>query len=264
MKQTKVILLAISLLTLSSCKDNKEEIKDFQPTNQGNLKSIQHVENLLFTGGTRYALFAWPTDVSNIYYDNRYTPVSPGEFLVATNSAVQVKAGGYLMSGQYGYPYSTMTTALFGNDIEFIIGSSNFDTTKIRIPDTISITMPPVADQSDIPPFCYYNNFTLGWNADNGNEHGILIMIEWTGSMFSEPSQEDIIVRNVDILPEDDGEEVLSEGMFDGIPDNAIATLTILRGNIEILVHNGDSVKVGGVSMRTLPMIVVRDMSDYH
>ena len=63
---------------------------------------------------------------------------------------------------------------------------------------------------------------------------------------------------------QDDGLEVLDNDIFNQIPDDAMATITILRGNVAIADYNGTSVKVGGESIMALPFILVRDMSHYN
>jgi len=52
--------------------------------------------------------------------------------------------------------------------------------------------------------------------------------------------------------------------LFDIIPEDAMATLTILRGNVDIINHQGNTVKLGGQTIVSLPFVLHRDMSHYN
>jgi hypothetical protein len=102
------------------------------------------------------------------------------------------------------------------------------------------------------------------WNADNDNENGIVVIVEWTGNMYAHDKVNGTHIRNVDIILDDDGDEILNNLLFQDIPEDAMATLTLIRGNVDVINYGSDRVKIGGESIVSLPFILVRDMSHYN
>jgi hypothetical protein len=78
----------------------------------------------------------------------------------------------------------------------------------------------------------YYDRAVIKWNGDSLNTNGVLVMVRWIGNnVDSDQVQDGAFVLNADIVP-DNGECVLDNRLFQGIPDGAIITLSILRANI--------------------------------
>ena len=71
-------------------------------------------------------------------------------------------------------------------------------------------------------------------------------------------------VRNLDIIPEDDGEAVLNKELFKDIPDFAIIHIMLLRGNIDTTRINNDLFKVFGESHTNLSIVLVKDLEHYN
>ncbi|MBO5345287.1 MAG: hypothetical protein J6A44_00090 [Paludibacteraceae bacterium] len=76
----------------------------------------------------------------------------------------------------------------------------------------------------------YYDGAVIKWNGDTSNTNGVLVMVEWSGD-HTDNDYPDSFVINADIVP-DNGECVLDNRLFQGIPHGAIIKLSILRANI--------------------------------
>ena len=77
----------------------------------------------------------------------------------------------------------------------------------------------------------YYDGAVIKWNEDSGNTNGVLVMVRWTGDHTDEDYPESFVI-NADIVL-DNGECVLDNRLFQGIPHGAIIELSILRANIQ-------------------------------
>ena len=107
----------------------------------------------------------------------------------------------------------------------------------LQVPQRIYITSPSASECNRIP-MCYYSDLQVCWNSDPLNENGVVIMVEWDGTVIHEETQYEYI-RSIDIV-EDTGCAVLDNEMFDGMPDGALVTLTLLRGDIVVVETSGD------------------------
>ncbi len=159
----------------------------------------------------------------------------------------------------------------YGQDVKFILSSnsklksaSSADTVAIEmyVPELVEILSPPIETAQELYPYCYYDNFILKWNADVNNENGLVVIVEWLGTVLSEDVDEATYVRNIDVINEDDGEVVLNSKLFDNIPNKALAYVTLLRGNIEIAELDSTSYRVFGESHAILPMVLVREINN--
>ena len=82
--------------------------------------------------------------------------------------------------------------------------------------------------------------------------------------MFEGDRENSVLIRNTDIIPNDNGQTVLDNDLFQDIPDLAIATLYLIRGKADIFdVYDGTTIKLGGASIARLRFVVVKDMSNY-
>ena len=78
----------------------------------------------------------------------------------------------------------------------------------------------------------YYDGAVIKWNGDSNNTNGVLVMVEWSGDhLDGDYAYIDSFVLNADIVP-DNGECVLDNRLFQGIPHGSIIKLSILRANI--------------------------------
>ncbi len=166
---------------------------------------------------------------------------------------------------------------LYGQNVSFTISrkiksisgiqrvSSNDTTLTMYVPNLVEITSPKIENSADLFPYCYYKDFELKWNADNKNENGLVVIVEWTG-MNIKGEKTAKYIRNIDIIPTDNGSTVLNDKLFDNIPENAITYITLLRGNINIVedylanLGQGESYRIVAESHAVLPLILIRNL----
>lgn len=88
----------------------------------------------------------------------------------------------------------------------------------------------PEATTCDPIPLCYYDEMEIAWNADNNNSNGVVILAEWQGTSLRNPAQNVHIVSGE--VVEDTGVRVLPASIFDGMPDEALVNLWLIRANV--------------------------------
>lgn len=242
------------------------------------------VQNLLYFGETNYSQFFVNTDYiagvsslkSNSLSDHRIiTKVSDDK---SEQKSERIKPRIYANGIEIGnrdksnIEQSVLSDNCYGKDVSFVFkrdkglksGENGEDTVTMYIPELVSITSPLIEQKEDLYPMCYNKNFILRWNKDLKNENGLVVSVEWTGAMYIGGRQENIFVRNVDIIPDDNGEVVLNEKLFEGIPDMSIAHITIMRGNIDLIMVGDYSYNVFGESHTELSIILVKDLERYY
>lgn len=158
----------------------------------------------------------------------------------------------------------------YGQDIEFVIKSTTMlksgslqdenDTVSMYMPELVCITSPEIQTEEELYPYCYYDGFELHWTADERNDNGVVVMVEWLGSVVGEDNSGQY-VRNIDVLP-DNGKAILNSKIFDNIPDKAYAYLTILRGNIDLIDIDDTSYRILGESHEVLPMVLIKNIEE--
>lgn len=137
-------------------------------------------------------------------------------------------------------------------------GESDDIDVEMYVPEIIEISYPEIASQEQLYPLCLYNGFKLKWNVDDRNENGVMIAVEWHGSMIFGEDYPNAYIRSTDVVS-DTGETYLNPDMFNGIPDTALCTLTILRGNVENELVNGVSCKLVAESHQCIQFILIRN-----
>jgi len=151
---------------------------------------------------------------------------------------------------------------LFGQVVSFGIGSrtkSELEESQLYIPQIVNITSPSVTTERELHPLCNANDFVLKWNEDSMNDNGVIIRIEWNGVVLFGKQREGSHVSIAKIFP-DKGRAKLELEMFEGIPDTALCDLTILRGNVDAVVVDGASYKIGGASLETMSFVLLRNV----
>lgn len=79
-------------------------------------------------------------------------------------------------------------------------------------------------------PLCYYDEMEIEWTADNANNTGIAVVAEWNGLTMDGVHVDTTIVHSTTL--DDTGVGVLPSVIFDGMPDEALVNLWIIRGRI--------------------------------
>lgn len=129
------------------------------------------------------------------------------------------------------------------------------------VPKAIEFTFPHAESEEDLNPLCYYKNFVIRWNKDEDNKNGILVIVDWTGSMVLGNDIPDTHVCRVANFP-DTGEALIPENFFDGIPDTAYCDLMILRGNIENIEQGLYTYKLVGKTHHQISFILIREIEN--
>jgi len=132
---------------------------------------------------------------------------------------------------------------------------------NLYVPKLIQIENPVVSSEDEEYPLCYYRDFVLEWNRDDDNSNGVMVAVEWTGTMIFGESHPDAYIRNTGHF-DDTGIANLPKELFEGIPDTALCFLTILRGDIDNIVVDESSYKVYGESHAVLPFILIREITN--
>lgn len=120
--------------------------------------------------------------------------------------------------------------------------NSNFDGFNV------SVTTDPVDSIYFIRPFsticnpipmCYYDNMILEWNPESHNPSKILIVAEWNGITMDGSNYNSTITHVEEV--DDDGIETLDYTIFDGMPDEALVHLWLVRVNVVNISYNNET-----------------------
>ena len=216
-----------------------------------------------------------------------------------SGKAWQVSANDVVLTNRHEYRGTTKRanvlsyeTQLYGKEVTFSFNSEGDYSSSpagndcdafefsLQVPQRIYITSPR-ASECDRIPLCYFEELQVCWNPDFSNEIGVVIMVEWKGVLIQEETQDEY-VRSIDIV-EDIGCAVLDNEMFDGMPDGALVTLTLLRGDIIVVeagedcpweemvdpfinrmendsIFAGEACRIAAETHASMPMILVREL----
>lgn len=278
MKNLYILLL---LLTIVSCRNNEEIGEPAKPsgTNENTVE-----EKILYQGTSVYGNFFIPGEQvgfsslkENALAKEQLTILDANEDSQLKKSGVegvQVLINGMdlsvekrrLKSGQKNK--NELLNSWYGQDISFVIKSKKLKngsieedekTIEMYMPDVVSITSPKIETEEELYPYCYYKDFKLSWTPDEKNENGLVVMVEWLGTVFGQDDTNKY-VRNIDVLPNDNGTAILNDELFNGIPDKSVVYITLLRGNIAIADIEEYTYKLLGESHEVLPLILVRNI----
>jgi hypothetical protein len=261
MKKT-IIFIAFLTLVIAACNKDAGKISQDKKILSGS--NYMPIINMLYSGQTSYSSFLETADFMCGYISHSSNPLANNIVFVPDSSpSFNVFANSLVLASSTNYNASQFSS-LFGNTVTFQVGDTAALYFNLYIPQIIQITSPPITTTADLLPFCYYNQMQISWNADQNNPDGILVAVEWNGAMYEGDRVENTLVRNVDIIANDNGATVLDNDMFLDIPDLAIATLYLIRGKSAIYeIQNSASIKLGGASIAELPIVVIKDMSNY-
>lgn len=172
-----------------------------------------------------------------------------------------------------GFSRAPMTKAslnaqsLFGDVLTFSIAPKTITRSEVKecevemyVPEMIHITQPNITTKEELLPLCYYDGFKLCWNADQNNENGVILILEWIGEMVIGNDIPDTHVRRTCVV-DDDGETILSNNLFEGIPDTAVCHLTVLRGNMEYVNIEDESFNIMAESHEFLSFVLIREVT---
>ncbi len=125
---------------------------------------------------------------------------------------------------------------MFGRNVSFdfpgmelVTKGPNGSGIQLYAPRAVEISFPAV--QSKGYPVCFHKNFVVRWNKDVENENGVLVIIKWSGTVLFGKDYASSVVHSKQVP--DTGTANLEEAMFEGIPDTALCSLYLLRGDIQ-------------------------------
>jgi len=147
----------------------------------------------------------------------------------------------------------------FNNGSETKSSEDSIGEYDMYVPKAIEFLFPYAEKEEDLNPLCYYKDFEIEWNADENNENGVLVLVDWTGSMVLGEDIPDTHVFRIASFP-DTGVAQLPEELFDGIPDTAYCDIMIVRGNIENINFDNYSYKLIGQTYHRISFILVREV----
>lgn len=81
---------------------------------------------------------------------------------------------------------------MFGSNVTYDLVDSQYTksdyTSDITLyaTEVIEIRYPKISSQDQLYPLCLFNSFGLEWNADDKNENGVMVVIEWHGGWYLE------------------------------------------------------------------------------
>lgn len=78
---------------------------------------------------------------------------------------------------------------------------------------------------------CYYDEMEIAWNPDINNSNGVMIIAEWNGVTMNGTSSETETIIGIDFV-EDNGVTTLDNAIFEGMPDEALVNLWLIRANV--------------------------------
>ncbi len=300
MKRNIYYYVVFFAVLLYSCNDiNIEKEKNNQTAEN------KVTENVLFTGKTVYSKIL-RTDTKILGYSSQKDNSLAKEFLEiidettsqldSENSTMKAKGSGAVSLTVNGVSLSDLSNnipsglqrikaashVLYGQNVSFVLSRNIPQNTKgsqkskstistdttvtMYVPELVAISSPKVETSKDLMPYCFYKDFVLKWNSDIKNENGLVVVVEWSG-MYVTGQKDKKYVRNIDVITEDNGSTTLKNEIFNGIPENAIAFITLLRGNIAIVddyyskQSNVDPYSLIAESHAILPFVLVRNLN---
>ncbi len=278
-KHITLLGLVVPFLFSISCDENSSPKEEVPITKNNKVsESILAVEPSVYGDFliSNAPMLGFSTSKENSLANDVFTPVIGNESsLKSSGKDLHFTANGedlvlqskHLKSNQINH--SNIISALYGQDVMFKIGSgsalksnsSTADSVEMYIPELVQITSPSITSEEQLYPYCYFDNMTIKWNADNDNCNGLVVIVEWNGTVLDNNSDEDMYVRNIDIIKEDNGSCTLKNELFANIPHKGLAYITLLRGNLEIIDIDGEQYRVFGETHTVLPFILVRELN---
>ncbi len=268
----RITIIFIALLAFMACSKMSDE-------HQKQNISVENkiTENVLATEPSVYStylfvnnpLLGYSTMKENPLADEVLDGILPEQLFATKNSGndFSITVNGINISTIHSGSSDTKSSffqSLYGQKVSFnFSNNSKGDTSSVNmyIPNLVSITSPKIEEEQDLYPFCYYDNFILGWNSDPMNENGLIVIVEWNGTLISEEDDCNEYVRNVDYISDDSGKASLNPKIFDGIPDRALVYITLLRGNIVLADIDEVTYRLFGETHAILPIILIRDLN---
>ncbi|QLG44848.1 hypothetical protein [Costertonia aggregata] len=273
-----IISSAVLFLTTLSCSDEKYE----EPLEEGALpqkqeETFESSYSLLdYTPNKYYDFFETTDNTIGISILNSGPFVEKSTYksdqLTAKASEIAYSINDVKFSGVSGSQKLDISDSesYFGKTVVVNFNSKLGTTFKdgstskeieMYVPKQLEILKPLIKNESDLLPFCYFEDFVIEWNADPQNMEGLVVTVEYHGLSAIPENEKKINILNTDFIKEDNGRAVLDNAIWEGIPNTGIVTLTLLRGNVEIEEIDEENYKFFAEARVVLPLILIRDLN---
>lgn len=155
-----------------------------------------------------------------------------GTYYINDNKFIYNSDRGYTLDGgdrMYPESIEEFAAPMYGQNNTFRLERDGKDVFSIEyyIPKLIEVS----GIQGDILEIDKNSDLNLVWNADENNEHGVVIYLGWNGWNMSTHSMSQPLNRG--IVVDDTGSTTLSSDFFKDIPNGANFSLYLVRGNAE-------------------------------
>lgn len=156
---------------------------------------------------------------------------------------------------------------LFGGNVCFDLygfgtptkGGDNGSSVDLYAPEIVRISFPSsVVTDDNTLPVCHYKDFVVRWNADPNNNNGVSILTQWTGIVAFGDDYPPTEVLHLATFP-DSGEVTLDESMFEDMPDTALCSLIVARGDVMNMNNNDEIYQLVIGTYDVLSFILVRN-----
>ncbi len=229
----KAKLYFISLLTVlfTACKD----------TNVVGNETNAPKYKILCKKASPYIDWYLKKTESVIQYSYTNSPLQIFECNTQDNTLMLTNKVGIRMHDSYSISNNEQTTTFSftreASTLEHDSSVTNLTTVEIHTVEPI-VFIQPSTDECNCIPLCYYEDMQIEWNQDPDNTNGIVIVVEWNGiTMNGQTGQGPL--ANIDII-DDTGIAILNNDLFDGIPDEALVNVWLLRANIVTIDYEGE------------------------
>lgn len=232
--KTKLFLIFLLAVIFTACKDSKEtEVL-------GNGKNVPKY-NILCKKESPYIGWFLRNPESIIQYSYAKSPLQIFERNTQDNTLMVNDKVAMRIHDSYSVSNDDQTT-IFYFTREATVLESGSSVTNLTIVETETVEpiefIQPTTDECNCIPLCYYEDMQIEWNQDPNNTNGIVIVVEWNGvTMNGQTGQGEI--ASVDIV-DDTGVAILNNDLFEGIPDEALVNLWLLRANIVEINYGGE------------------------
>ena len=238
--KTKVLFLA-AIMTLVACNSN-------EPNYRSHYEQNLPFDNVLYNGKSPYldwflsnmesfASYASQINPSNEAMKYEESATRAEDDLLTLKNDIKIRVHDEPKWNTEGDQATLLLTRTVSRDIDPANEITHAYSYEMSAAKPFQLIRPQV-DNDNPMPLCYYSDFLLEWNEDTKNKNGVMVVAEWTGSLLGESSQNKRVV-NVDIV-EDKGRAVLNEKLFDSIPDGALVSLWLVRGNMMTINGAGE------------------------
>lgn len=250
----KKYTLFLSILILAACNTNEPKVEETQ-----NAKQIEY--NILCSKKTPFVEWYFGGGESIIQY--YFTQASDPKPVIQTYTR-ETEANTIMLNEKIGIRIQdSYEIENQGENTVFHIfreasmigmdgGTSVHDTLETAMHTTSPLEIiRPNGGECHCIPMCYYDEMEIAWTPDLFYISGenpttnteIIVIAEWNGLTLTGSTGHESII-GIDIIDNSsyDCVEVLNNALFDGMPDEALVNLWLIRGELLSLTYNNEEI----------------------